>query len=139
MARAETWTHERTDAHTVSGTGSRTGTRTKRALLWVAGVRVAVGAVALPLAPFLYRHHFLVLVLLRPSQGVLLAGAVLARHGGIPLWELIVAAVPLQVGAGYGLGVAQHRAGVWVVIVGIAGLVVLAGSLTWLLWRRSAG
>ena len=50
----------------------------------------------------------------------------------------LTAATGLVIGSGYGLGVAQHRAGVWVVIVGIAGLVVLATTLTWLLWRRSS-
>ena len=188
-----------------------------------------LGAIAIPLAPFLYRRHFLILVLLRPSQGVLLAGAVLARHGGIPLWELLAAALPLQVlvvwlyfligeawqteidnddelpfmmtrvlppkrinrlrralrkrgrqlvvlarfavfptgllaatagasdmearrffladgaafavatalvvGTGDALGVAKHQAGVWVGVIGVAGLVALSGLLTWYVWH----
>jgi membrane protein DedA with SNARE-associated domain len=90
-----------------TGEDAPTSARTKRSLLWVAGVRTVVSLVALPLAPFLYRHHFLVLVLLRPSQGVLLAGAVLARHGDVPLPAVVAAAVPLQVvmvWVYYGLG-----------------------------------
>jgi len=78
------------------GDGGRQSQRTKRRLLWVAGARALLALAALPLAPFLYRHHFLVLVLLRPSQGVLLAGAVLARDGRINLPVMLAAAIPLQ-------------------------------------------
>ena len=70
--------------------------RVKNALVWVAGVRTALSLVALPLAPFLFRKHFLVLVLLRPSQLVLFTGAVLARQGHVNLWAIIAAALPLQ-------------------------------------------
>jgi membrane protein DedA with SNARE-associated domain len=65
--------------------------------LWLAGVRVGFALVALPLAPFLYPHAFLVLVFLRPSMGVLLAGAILAREGHVSLPAMLGAAVPLQV------------------------------------------
>lgn len=74
----------------------RRSERDKRALLWVAAVRTVLALIALPLAPFLFRHHFLVLVLLRPSQGVLLAGALLARSGHVSLVWMLVAAIPLQ-------------------------------------------
>lgn len=71
----------------------------KHLLLLVAAVRVGAGVVALPLFPLLYRRHFLVLVLLRPTQGFLLAGAFLARTGHVSLLQVLAAAVPLQVGA----------------------------------------
>jgi membrane-associated protein len=64
-------------------------------LLWVAAARVALGIVALPLAPFLFRDHFLILVLLRPTKDVLLVGGFLAREDRVPLLLLISAAVPL--------------------------------------------
>lgn len=51
---------------------------------------------ALPLLPVLSEHHFLVLVALRPSLGILLLGAILARHGGTSLWAMLLIAVPLQ-------------------------------------------
>ena len=192
-------------------------------------MRVAAALLALPLFPMLYREHFLVLVLLRPTQGILLAGAFLARLGHVTLWQIVAAAIPLQllavwlyfglgrtwskdidrddelpflaarilnrgqvrrirkaleakgarlafiarfaifptgllagtigaselaprrflgadgaglvtatcasVGAGYVLGVAQDRAGPWLVAVGAAGLLALSATLTWLLQR----
>src|SRR5205085_5435327 len=42
----------------------------------------------------------------------------------------LITATGLVVAAGYGLGIAEHRAGVWVVAVGIAGLVALAATVT---------
>ncbi|MGH9917362.1 MAG: hypothetical protein ACRD6W_00605 [Nitrososphaerales archaeon] len=68
----------------------------KAALIWLAGLRLASALVALPMAAFLYRHHFLILVLLRPSLGVLLAGAILARHGQVSLPQIVGASIPLQ-------------------------------------------
>jgi membrane protein DedA with SNARE-associated domain len=62
----------------------------------VAAVRTLAALVALPLLPVLYRHDFLVLVALRPSLGILLLGAILARHGGMSLWAMLLIAVPLQ-------------------------------------------
>ena len=70
--------------------------RAKHALLWLAGVRTVAALVALPLLPVLYRHEFLVLVALRPSLGIILLGAILARQGGMSLWAMLVIAVPLQ-------------------------------------------
>lgn len=70
--------------------------RDKHALLVVAAVRTLAALVALPLLPVLYRHDFLVLVALRPSLGILLLGAILARHGGMSLWAMLLIAVPLQ-------------------------------------------
>jgi membrane protein DedA with SNARE-associated domain len=71
--------------------------RAKRALLWLAAIRTIAALVALGLLPVLYRHGFLVLVALRPSLGILLLGAILARQGGTSLWAMLVIAVPLQV------------------------------------------
>jgi membrane protein DedA with SNARE-associated domain len=64
-------------------------------LLWVGAARAALGIIAIPLAPLLYKKHFLVLVLLRPTKEVLLAGGFLARRGDMNLLLLIAAAVPL--------------------------------------------
>lgn len=91
VARALSESLTSSDAH-----GPSRSERTKRGLLWLAGVRVGLALVAIPLAPFLYLHHFLVLVLLRPSMGVLLAGAILAREGHTSLPAMLGAAVPLQ-------------------------------------------
>ena len=44
--------------------------RFRGVLLWAAALRVALGIVAIPLAPFLYKRHFLVLVLLRPTKEI---------------------------------------------------------------------
>ncbi len=73
--------------------------RTKQILLWLAGARLTLAIVALPLAAFLYPRYFLVLVLLRPSLAVLLAGSILARQGHISLPEMIACAIPLQLAA----------------------------------------
>lgn len=81
-----------------TGRGPRSR-RTKQILLWLAAVRLVLALVALPLAAFLYPTHFLVLVLLRPSLGVLLAGSILARQGHISLLEMIACAIPLQLAA----------------------------------------
>src|SRR5215216_3519623 len=74
----------------------RTVESRQRALGWVAAVRTVLALLALPVAPFLFRHHFLVLVLLRPSQGVFLAGGFLARHDDVSLPLVLVSAIPLQ-------------------------------------------
>ena len=66
-------------------------------LLALGGVRLAVAIVAIPLAPFLYRDHFLLLVLMRPTKEVFLAGGFLARQGEVPIWALVLAAIPLSI------------------------------------------
>jgi membrane protein DedA with SNARE-associated domain len=66
-------------------------------LLALAGIRAALGIVAIPLAPVLYRKHFVVLVLLRPTKEVLLAGGFLLRQGKVNLWLLLAACVPLAI------------------------------------------
>lgn len=77
-------------------TATKTRTSTLRTILLVlAGVRGALAAVAIPLAPALYRDHFIVLVLLRPTKDVLLAAGFLARRGEVSLPVVVLAAVPL--------------------------------------------
>lgn len=58
-------------------------------------LRIAVSIAAIPLAPFLYRKHFVLLVLMRPSKDVLLAGGFLVRLGKVGLVPLLAAAIPL--------------------------------------------
>jgi membrane protein DedA with SNARE-associated domain len=67
----------------------------RKAVLGAAAVRGALGLVAIPLAPVLYRDHFVVLVLLRPTKEVLLAGGFLVRAGDVGLAAVVAAAVPL--------------------------------------------
>jgi membrane-associated protein len=66
-------------------------------LLALGGVRLVVAIVAIPLAPFLYRDHFLLLVLMRPTKEMFLAGGFLARQGEVPIWALVLAAIPLSI------------------------------------------
>lgn len=70
-------------------TSMRTG------LLVAAAVRGVLGLAVIPFAPALYRDHFVVLVLLRPTKEVLLAGGFLVRTGDVGLVPIVVAAVPL--------------------------------------------
>jgi membrane protein DedA with SNARE-associated domain len=65
--------------------------------LWLAVVRTVLGIIAIPLAPVLYKKHFLVLVLLRPTKEVLLAGGFYVRQGDVNLIVLLAAAVPLAI------------------------------------------
>ena len=74
----------------------RDATRAKRGLLTLAAVRVGLSLLAFPSAPFFFRHHFVVLVAMRPSATVLFIGALLARHGEVNLLSIIAAAVPLE-------------------------------------------
>ena len=69
----------------------------KKTLLVAAAVRAVLGVAAIPLAPFLFDDHFLVLVLLRPAKEVFLAGGFLARGGDVNLWLLVLAAIPLSI------------------------------------------
>jgi membrane protein DedA with SNARE-associated domain len=72
-------------------------TTAKHLLLWLAVARTVLSGLAIVLAPALFRHHFVVLALLRPSQIVILAGAFLARQHDVWLPAVLAAAVPLQV------------------------------------------
>lgn len=69
----------------------------RNTFLVLAVVRAVIGVVAIPLAPFLYREHFVVLVLMRPTKEVLLAGGFLVRLGRIDLLPIVAAAVPLTI------------------------------------------
>lgn len=70
---------------------------TKKILLGIAIVRAILGVAAIPLAPFLYEEHFLILVFLRPTKEVFLAGGFLARQGDVSLPLLVLAAIPLSI------------------------------------------
>jgi membrane protein DedA with SNARE-associated domain len=61
-------------------------------------VRVAIGIIAIPLAPVLFEDHFLLLVLMRPTKEVLLASGFLLREGDLGLLPLMLAAAPLYLG-----------------------------------------
>jgi membrane protein DedA with SNARE-associated domain len=56
---------------------------------------MVLGAAAFPLAPFLYRHHYLILVLLRPTRLVLFFGGVQWRRHATNPWFIVIAALPL--------------------------------------------
>ena len=66
-------------------------------LLWLAVVRSVLGIAAIPLAPFLYREHFAVLVLLRPTKEVLLAAGFLIKRGDVNPVVVVAAALPLAI------------------------------------------
>jgi membrane protein DedA with SNARE-associated domain len=70
---------------------------TKKILLGLAALRGVLAIIAIPLAPVLYDDHFLVLVLLRPTKEVFLAGGFLARQGDLNLGMLVFAAIPLSI------------------------------------------
>ena len=72
--------------------------RLRPALLALGAVRAVLAAVAVPLAPALYRDHYVVLVALRPTKDVLLLGGFLLRDGQVGLVPILIAAVPLIIG-----------------------------------------
>ncbi len=72
--------------------------RYRTPLLWLAGLRLVLGVAAIPLAPFLYKEHFLVLVLMRPTKEVLLAAGFLVRRGDVNVAHVVLAALPLCIG-----------------------------------------
>lgn len=65
-------------------------------ILGVVAVRFVIGIVAIPLAPFLFREHFVILVLMRPTKEVLLAAGFLIKAGKVDLLPVLIAAVPLM-------------------------------------------
>jgi membrane-associated protein len=71
--------------------------RIRMPLLVAAALRAVLGVVAIPLAPFLYRRHFAVLVLLRPTKEVLLAAGFEIRRGDLNALVVVLAAIPLAV------------------------------------------
>ena len=75
-------------------------------------VRAVVALLAIPLAPVLYEDHFMLLVLMRPTKEVLLAGGFALRLGEVGLVPLVAAAVPLSIFAvwlSYFIGLAYAR------------------------------
>jgi membrane protein DedA with SNARE-associated domain len=69
--------------------------RGRRALLVLTALRAVLSVIAIPLVPVLYRDHFVVLVLLRPTKEVLLAGGFFIRRGEVHLASTLTAAIPL--------------------------------------------
>lgn len=74
----------------------------RRALVALAAVRTILALVAIPLAPFLYREHVAVLILLRPTKETLLFAGFAAEQGDIGLPLVVLTALPMLL------------AGVWV-------------------------
>jgi membrane protein DedA with SNARE-associated domain len=82
---------------TTARTTARMTARLRTPLLGLAVVRTVLGIAAIPLAPALYRKHFVILVLMRPTKEVLLAGGFLLRQGKVALMPVLAAAIPLAV------------------------------------------
>ncbi|MGH9273878.1 MAG: DedA family protein [Acidimicrobiales bacterium] len=85
---------------------------TRGLFIGLAILRAVLAGGALLAAPWLYREHAAVLVLLRPTKEVFLFGGFLSREGDIALPVVLVAALPLLL-AGvwlfYGLGRAYAK------------------------------
>lgn len=69
----------------------------KKVLLALAGVRTFMAIAAIPLAPVLYEDQFLLLVLLRPTKEIFLAGGFLARQDEVAVGMIFLAAIPLSI------------------------------------------
>jgi membrane protein DedA with SNARE-associated domain len=69
----------------------------RKALPILAVTRTVLALAAFPLAPFLYREHADVLVLLRPTKETLLFVGYLAHRGDVSLVTTVLAALPLLV------------------------------------------
>lgn len=65
----------------------------------LAVLRGAVAGIAVLLAPFLYREHAAVLVLLRPTKEVFLFAGFLLRRDDITVPPVVAAALPILLGA----------------------------------------
>jgi membrane protein DedA with SNARE-associated domain len=87
----------------------QTFTDRRRLLIGLAVVRAAMAGGALLAAPWLYREHAAVLVLLRPTKEVFLFAGFLVREGDVALPVVVVAALPLLL-AGVWLFFALGRA-----------------------------
>jgi membrane protein DedA with SNARE-associated domain len=74
---------------------SITSAPVRAGLLVVAVLRGALSVLAIPLAPVLWRDHFLALVLLRPTKEVFLAAGFEIRRGDLGWIETYAAAVPV--------------------------------------------
>lgn len=66
------------------------------ALLAAAAFRGGLSLLAIPLAPALYKEHFLGLILLRPTKEVLLASGFQIRLGHLSVLEVYLAALPMS-------------------------------------------
>ena len=71
--------------------------RVRVVLVALAALRGVVALAAIPLAPWLYREHFVLLVLMRPTKEVLLAGGFLMRSDDVDPLVVVAAALPLLV------------------------------------------
>jgi membrane protein DedA with SNARE-associated domain len=85
-------------ASTDAATAPSTYERHRPRWLALAALRALLAVVAVPLAPFLFREHAAVLVLLRPSKEVLLLAGFLVRHDDASLPVVLGAALPLLLG-----------------------------------------
>jgi membrane-associated protein len=113
---------------TVPHEGAReTSSATRHTFLGLAVVRAALAGIALLLAPWLYREHTGLLVLLRPTKEVFLFAGFLVRKGDASLPIVVVAALPfLLVGVWvfFGLGRAYSEELAEADLPGIAGRVL---------------
>jgi membrane protein DedA with SNARE-associated domain len=89
--------HRGTRASIATTRSTPKASRYRTPLLWLAGVRAVLGVAAIPLAPFLYKEHFAVLVLLRPTKEVLLAAGFFIRQGDVHPAVVLLAAIPMAV------------------------------------------
>ena len=69
----------------------------RKPLMVLAIARVALGLIAIPLVPVLFKEHFLFLVLMRPTKELFLAGGFLVRQGDVNLLLLVLASIPLSI------------------------------------------
>jgi membrane protein DedA with SNARE-associated domain len=99
----------------------------RKALLAAAAVRGVLEVAAIPLAPFLYKKHIAVLLLLRPTKDTLLFAGFAAHRHRVSLPVVAVAAMPLLIagvwqffalGRAYSSDLAKHE------LPGIAGRVL---------------
>lgn len=99
----------------------------KRTFVALAVVRAALGGLALVLAPWLYREHAAVLVLLRPTKEVFLYAGFLVRRGDASIVTVVLAALPILLGGVwlfFGLGRAYAQELQEADLPGIAGRVL---------------
>lgn len=69
----------------------------RKPLIALAVIRLAVGVIAIPLVPVLFKEKFLLLVFMRPTKELFLAGGFLVRRGELNLLLLILASIPLSI------------------------------------------
>lgn len=58
---------------------------------------MALAVIAIPLVPLLFEDHFLLLVFMRPTKELFLAGGFLVRQGDLDLVLLLLASIPLSI------------------------------------------